>query len=228
MRNPKEDHSESPAQEGDRIANTDLLREYEHLKFELASLIRMVGSYACDEEDELRKKCRALQTKLAEDRFYLAVVGQASRGKSTLINALLGMNRLPTGIVLVTSAIASVDYGSREQVRIFAKGWGYGVDVPLEELPHYITEQDNPGNQKAIELAEVRLPAELLRRGFYLVDTPGFGSAISENTLTPRGFLPEADAIVFATCWKRSRGSPEAHWRAQPGREAFDGSQRNS
>ena len=48
-------------------------------------------------------------------------------------------------------------------------------------------------------MAEIQLPAEILRRGFYFVDTPGLGSVIAENTLTTEAFLPEADAFILVT-----------------------------
>jgi GTP-binding protein EngB required for normal cell division len=202
MQNSHTRNYQSAGQQEVPSASTDLLREYERLKFDLASLIRAASSYARDEADDLRHESRMLQTKLAEDRFYLAVVGQSSRGKSTLINALLGMDRLPTGIVPITSVITSVGYGSEEIVKMYAHGWSYGLDVPLEDIADYITEQGNPGNRKNIDLAEIQLPAEILHRGFYLIDTPGFGSAIFENTLTTRKFLPKADAFIFVTSFE--------------------------
>jgi hypothetical protein len=48
-------------------------------------------------------------------------------------------------------------------------------------------------------MAEVQAPVEILRRGFFFVDTPGLGSAVRENTATTLNFLPNADAIVFVT-----------------------------
>jgi Dynamin family len=51
-------------------------------------------------------------------------------------------------------------------------------------------------------MAEVQLPVELLRRGFYFVDTPGLGSPIAANTRTTEEFLPEADALVLVTSYE--------------------------
>jgi len=46
------------------------------------------------------------------------------------------------------------------------------------------------------------LPSELLRRGFYFIDTPGIGSATVENTRTTHQFLPEADAVLLVTSFE--------------------------
>jgi GTP-binding protein EngB required for normal cell division len=176
------------------------LREYERLKLDLATLIHSAVTCAADDQnDSLRRAYQDIATSLAEDRFHLAVVGQSSRGKSTLMNAVLGMDRLPTGIVPITSVITSVSYGSRERVRLFFQNSILYHEAPLSELPNYITEQGNPGNQRKIEVAEVQLPAEVLQRGFLFVDTPGFGSVIAENTETTKRFFPKADAFLFVT-----------------------------
>lgn len=176
------------------------LRDYERLKLDLATLIHSAVTCASDEHDDaLRRAYQDLATSLAEDRFHLAVVGQSSRGKSTLMNAVLGMDRLPTGIVPITSVITSVSYGSQERVRLFFQNSMLHHEVPLNELAKYITEQGNPGNHRKIEIAEVQLPAEVLQRGFLFVDTPGFGSVIAENTETTRLFFPKADAFLFVT-----------------------------
>jgi hypothetical protein len=80
--------------------------------------------------------------------------------------------------------------------RIFTK------EVPIDELPKYITQQGNPGNAQRLKVADVQLRAEILRRGFYFVDTPGLGSAIEASTRTTEAFLPEADAFVLVTSYE--------------------------
>ena len=55
---------------------------------------------------------------------------------------------------------------------------------------------------KHIAYAEIELPVEILRRGFFFVDSPGLGSAISENTQTTEQFLPEADAFILVTSYE--------------------------
>ena len=200
MREPEIVDSQTPETASDGGSQHQPLREYERLKLDLATLIHSAATCASDEQnDSLRRAYQDIATSLAQDRFHLAVVGQSSRGKSTLMNAVLGMDRLPTGIVPITSVITSVSYGSRERVRLFFANSMLYHEAPLNELANYITEQGNPGNQRKIEVAEVQLPAEVLQRGFLFVDTPGFGSVIAENTETTRRFFPKADAFLFVT-----------------------------
>jgi GTP-binding protein EngB required for normal cell division len=181
----------------------DSLRDYEAVKFELASLIREASSVAREtRQDGFEAELRGSLKRLAEDRFYLTLAGQFSRGKTTLMNALLGMDRLPTGVVPVTSVITAVSYNSRERVVMHFDGSNLTHEIPLSEIREWITEQGNPGNRRQIELAEVQLPAEILRRGAFLVDTPGLGSSIVENTATTNRFLPQIDALVLVTSFE--------------------------
>ena len=174
------------------------LREYEQHKFAMADLLRQMALAAPDKQ-RWRDQATALFTRLAEDRFNLVLIGRFSRGKTSLMNAILGMDRLPTGIVPLTSVITSVAYGSAECVMLRFTRSFMDQQVPLAALNQYVTQQGNPGNAKGIKEAEVQLPAEFLRRGFHFVDTPGLGSAIEENTRTTESYLPEADAFLLVT-----------------------------
>jgi GTP-binding protein EngB required for normal cell division len=184
------------------------LKTYEQIKFELAELIRSGQLIASGREQDSNKRYdaerpwRALLTRLAEDRFTVVVAGRFSRGKSSLMNAVLGMDRLPTGIVPLTSVITSVRYGTSEKVLLNYEGTRLRGEATLQELPEYVTEKGNPGNVKRIHSAEIQLPAEILRRGFFFVDTPGLGSAIFENTKTTERFIPEIDVLILVTSYE--------------------------
>jgi small GTP-binding protein len=177
------------------------LKDYERVKFELAEVLRSVDPIVKDQAREAQDRLRELFVRLAEDRFNLVVVGRFSRGKTSLMNAILGTDRLPTGIVPLTSVVTTVAYGSREQVIINYHDKRIPSEIPIDALPQFITQGHNPGNIRQVRVAGVKLPAEFLRRGFHFVDTPGLGSAIPENTRTTENFLPEADAFVLVTSY---------------------------
>lgn len=177
------------------------LKAYEQSKFAMAEILR--AAQAADTKDaELQSAVRDLQGRLADNRFNLMLVGRFNRGKSTLVNALLGASYLPTGILPLTSVITTVRYGSRTQVVLNFSGRHLRQEIPLSRLPEYVTQQANPGNVKDVAYAEIQLPAEILRRGLFFVDSPGLGSAIAENTQTTERFFPEADAFVLITSYE--------------------------
>jgi ribosome biogenesis GTPase A len=175
------------------------LREYEQSKFAIAEILRSASACVPEREDGLRVRLQNLFARLAEERSNLVVLGRFNRGKTSLMNAILRTDRLPTGIVPLTSVITTVGYGSKERVVLKYDSRILDHEIPIEALPQHITQQGNAGNVQRIKTAEVQLPAEILRRGFYFVDTPGLGSVIEENTFTTEAFLPEADALILVT-----------------------------
>lgn len=184
------------------------LRTYEQVKFELAEVIRSGQLIVSEPEKDSNRRYEAerpwrdLLTRLAEDRFTVVVAGRFSRGKSSLMNAVLGLDRLPTGIVPLTSVITYVRYGTSERVLLNYEGTRLRGEASLQELPDYVTERGNPGNVKRIHSAEIQLPAEILRRGVFFVDTPGLGSAIFENSKTTERFIPEIDVLILVTSYE--------------------------
>lgn len=195
--------SNASARAGGASSEEEYLRSYNKLKLEIAEIIRSTMDLARDrKEPEACDRGQQLLARLAEDRFNLAVVGKFSRGKSTLMNAVLGRERLPVGVLPQTSVITTVCYGSRERLVVRRKGWSLPQEFPISDLWKYVSEKGNPANQKEVTLAEVQLPAEILRQGFYFIDTPGVGSIITANTATTATFLPEADAVIFVTSFE--------------------------
>ena len=176
------------------------LRQYTLAKQQVGELLHAgLQFFENIKEESTAEQCRLLLVKLAEDRFNLAVVGQFKRGKSSLMNAIIGRDLLPTGLLPLTSAITTLCYGSHEKVILKRAGWVLDPEISFPELAEYVTEQGNPGNVKGVIEARVELPVPFLRHGLYFVDTPGIGSARFENTATTYSFLPETDAVIFVT-----------------------------
>src|SRR5215469_12132034 len=108
------------------------LREYEQIKFDLAGVLRSVETFVPPDRHDQQERIRDLFARLAEDRFNLVAVGRFSRGKTSLINAVLATDRLPTGIRPITSVITTVAYGSKERAIIRRIGWSLDEEIPLE------------------------------------------------------------------------------------------------
>jgi len=200
-----------------------LLREYDKVKLELAGLIREVK--AGGGADELsRSECGELLMRLTEDRFNVAVVGRFSRGKTSLMNAVLCTDRLPTGILPLTSVITIVSYGSSERALVYHAPGSFPYEISLDRISDYVTRDGNPGNRKGVHHVEVQIPSEALRRGFSFVDTPGLGSTIVANTAITKGFFPGMDAVVVVTSFDAALSVEEIEFirnSVQGGRKTF-------
>jgi hypothetical protein len=143
--------------------------------------------------DDLRNRAGRLAERLAQRRFHISVVGEFKRGKSTLVNALLGVDLMPTGVLPLTAVATEVAYG-RPGVTVVHLD-GRVKEVPIGQLADYVTEARNPANERAVARVEVRVPVELLRSGVVLVDTPGTGSVFRHDDAASRALL-EADGAI--------------------------------
>jgi len=139
-----------------------------------------------------------LRKKVELSRFYLTVVGQFKRGKTSFLNALLGAEILPVAILPLTSIVTSLRYGERPRAEVVFQS-GIRTSIGLHELTDYVTEKGNPKNAKQVGHVEVAYPSDYLRGGVLLVDTPGIGSVYTHNTQVTYDFLPQVDAAIFVT-----------------------------
>ncbi len=137
-----------------------------------------------------------LLDKLRQNRFHLVVLGAFKRGKSTLINALLGEAVLPTAIIPLTSVVTILSYGERLTIEVRFHN-GQRRRISQIELVDYITEKGNPGNRKGVQEVEITYPSEYLKDGVRIIDTPGVGSVYSHNTEVAYNYLPQVDAAVL-------------------------------
>jgi small GTP-binding protein len=137
-----------------------------------------------------------LLDKLRQNRFHLVILGAFKRGKSTLINALLGEAVLPTAIIPLTSVVTILSYGERLTTEVRFHN-GQRRQISQTELVDYITEKGNPSNRKGVQEVEITYPSEYLRDGVRIIDTPGVGSVYSHNTEVAYNYLPQVDAAVF-------------------------------
>jgi hypothetical protein len=155
----------------------------------LADVARELG------DDAAAADVTALKQRLDEGRFFVACVGQFKRGKSTLINALVGDAVLPVGVIPVTAVVTVVRNGDARRVRVKTRVADWH-DVPLAELASYVAEEQNPDNVKEVLAVEAYVPSPLLASGMCLVDTPGLGSVHASNTAATRDFVPHIDAAL--------------------------------
>jgi GTPase Era involved in 16S rRNA processing len=144
----------------------------------------------------LRGKLISLQEKLSKGQLHLAILGQMKRGKSSFINALLGAEVLPTGVLPVTAIITEIRYGPTAKATIIYATGGLKEDVGLDTLAEYVTEAGNPGNTRQVSSVDIFYPASFLRNGIVLIDTPGIGSAHAHNTRTTESYLEKVDAGI--------------------------------
>jgi len=146
--------------------------------------------------DRDREQLAALRDRLAAARLRVLVAGEAKRGKSTLINALLGRPVLPSGVTPLTAVATTVRYGEDPHAEV-RFGDGHEEKHPLAALDDLVTERGNPRNRRGIAAVTAFVDAPVLAGGVELVDTPGTGSVFVWGTDAAHQALETMDAAVF-------------------------------
>ncbi len=132
-----------------------------------------------------------------QNEISVAVLGRFKAGKSSFLNHFLGCRFLPVGVVPVTAVVTEIRYGAREEARVHHRD-GCDPEVPLDEIGSYISEKENPENNKQVDLITVELPELRRFRRLKFVDTPGLESALSHNTQTSLDWLPNVGLALVA------------------------------
>ena len=160
-----------------------------------SGLLRLADLAQELEAEPVAEEACELAARVAEGRFYVACVGQFKRGKSSLLNALVGYQVVPTGFIPVTAVPTVIRFGDELSARVRMRD-GSWREVALADLKEYVTEEFNPENKKGVDGAEVFVPSPLLSSGMCFVDTPGLGSVFTGNTATTQAFIPHIDAAL--------------------------------
>jgi len=154
---------------------------------ELERIARIVG------DDIAAADAHSLREQSLQDELNVVVFGLFKRGKSTLINAMLGGDVMPTGPLPLTGLTTVSRFGPSPELRV---AFADGTESVVDSLEPFVTESQNPHNIRSVQTVDVRWPAPLLQH-VALFDTPGIGSTLEWNTQTAHGTLPRTDVAIL-------------------------------
>ena len=140
---------------------------------------------------------RILAERLQREDVTISVIGQFKRGKTTLVNSILGSGLLPVGIVPITAAVTRIRYKQGETSSTVHFLNGLSKDVPVGSVREYISEQENHDNAKGVAEVELKVDSGFLKDGLVIVDTPGVGSVYESNSKSAYDFAKESDGVIF-------------------------------
>ncbi|MDB4994431.1 MAG: hypothetical protein JWM74_1863, partial [Myxococcaceae bacterium] len=124
----------------------------------------------------------------------VAIVGEFNAGKSTFINALIGAEIAPTGVLPTTATLHHLRYAPDPIARVvFEPGHSPPERiVPVTELRATLKAiADDP-----IRRVEILVPIPSLTR-VEILDTPGFNAPDARHAAAARGAFEEADAVIW-------------------------------
>ena len=121
----------------------------------------------------------------------VAIVGEFNAGKSTLINALMGVEILPMGVLPTTAHTGIIQYGPRQAARVVWRGEEEAVEVSFKEAKRLMKD-----NGEAIDHLQYLAPFPELR-ALHFWDTPGFNALEDRHEDVATTALEEAEAILW-------------------------------
>ena len=137
--------------------------------------------------------------RLHTPQSYVALIGETSSGKSTLINSFLERKLLPAEAKPTTGTVVCVRYGLKEEET-------YGAinrDATFEELDiEQFRELAKHPDADLLRLETDQPGKKTEFTGLTVFDTPGFNSIISEHEEVVKEFLPNCDIVVFTVLYR--------------------------
>ena len=158
-------------------------------------LLRLAGLTQERAAEPVAKESRELAARVCETRFYLVGVGQFKRGKSNPLNALVGQEPVPKGVVPVTAVPTVIRFDDEFHARIRMRE-GIWQDIEMNDLKEYVTEELNSKKREGGRWCGGILPSPLLSSGMCLVDAPGLGATFTGKSAAAQDFIPHIDAAL--------------------------------
>lgn len=127
--------------------------------------------------------------------------GEFKRGKSSLINAIIGETLCPMDVGIATSVVSIIRYGTEKQAYRYYGNLLENADalkkeeIGWQDIEKYVMGEDIDNTI----LIELFYPALFLKDGITIIDTPGVGGLDPRHAILTHMALPKADVIVFVT-----------------------------
>ncbi len=139
-----------------------------------------------------------LTRKVASEKFTVAVVGEFSRGKSTMINRILGKQVLPVSNLPTTALLTRISYGKEAKIVVLDNEGKQQQTLPLTEDSWNNLVADNFGKNDPEGKVAVFIPDKWLgKSGIALLDTPGAGDLEKRQAKVIGQTLIGSDAAII-------------------------------
>lgn len=142
------------------------------------------------------KKC------VEQPMYDIVVCGEVKKGKSTLLNAIIGQDILPVDNEIATSQVFRISNSPRESFELV---FNDGTRLPISrcDLPKYGSQVDaniqgevSFGN-KLLSYIQVNIPVAFLPDNVSLVDTPGLGAIYKSHEWITQNYVKKAAGVLF-------------------------------
>jgi uncharacterized tellurite resistance protein B-like protein len=193
-----------------RPSSYEQLKEFQKYRKQLYNLSAQVFQIVqdCNNRDflsqTLAEEIGKVSQKLQSQRFRVAVVGEFSQGKSTLLNALLGKEIQPVRAIPCSGTVTVLKYGAQKRVICRYKDKRqeeisfeqYQVKAAISEEAALGSLSDELVQSEIEEIIFEHPNLDLCRSGVEIVDSPGLNEHPERTALTQQ-LLKGTDAVIF-------------------------------
>ncbi len=88
-------------------------------KSEILTVIENIETLTKEDADTIDNRLPAVREQLLSNSFNLVILGQFKRGKTTLINSLIGREILPSSVVPLTSVVTILKHADEVNCNIY-------------------------------------------------------------------------------------------------------------
>lgn len=139
---------------------------------------------------------------LKHPSYDVVVCGEVKKGKSSLLNAIIGQNILPVDTNVATSQVFRISNSEKESFSLVFTD-GATRQIEREQLATFgsqvIVNQNggvNLGN-RILSHIQVNVPVQFLPAHVNLVDTPGLGAVYKSHEWLTQNYVKRAAAVLF-------------------------------
>jgi GTPase SAR1 family protein len=188
----------------ENINNSRIILDYDSVRDDIENVLGEINSLRSDKffvktmGADFAQKVKdrgVLVKKRLYDAFNIVVIGDFKRGKSTLVNALIGEDVLPSAVTPETVTINKVSFSDTPQVEAVLKN-GTRAMLAYKELRRKSIEKIAEKLPADIDFIDVRSNAEILKE-ITIVDTPGVGDLLNAFDKKVTDYLVNADALIY-------------------------------
>ena len=194
------------------VSSYQELKKFQEYRQQLNAVCEKLGLTLQDGIDRnvlsstLAEEITKVSQRLQSPCFRLAVVGEFSKGKSTLLNALLGEEIQPVRDIPCSGTVTVLKYGPQQRVICKYKNGReekispqqYKEKASISEEAALGSSGDAIVNSEIKEIIFEHPNLELCRNGVEIIDSPGLNEQ-AERTLVTQQVLKTTDAVIFLT-----------------------------
>ncbi|WP_172369362.1 dynamin family protein [Sporosarcina jiandibaonis] len=165
---------------------------------ELTELITTAATYGelfkQNEDSERYDKIKLFGKKLAREEYMIGFAGHFSAGKSSMINALTGVDLLPSSPIPTSANIVKVKKSDTDYAIIHLMD-GKALKYEGHDFPNAVKTYSKDGS--AVSLVEIGHKDSALPEGITIMDTPGVDSTDDAHRQSTESALHLADLVFY-------------------------------